>query len=357
MEDWIPHALKCLTAHSPIVPAAVQPALTMPRAIIDLKPPRKSPKSGKKPPSPPLRFRCPKDTCAWSYPRQSDLTRHSLTHMTPEEQEEHMFVCSYPGCSHRTLQRSNMNTHFRIHTGEKPQLCPDCVYSTGDPASLTQHRKKMHDYIPGEDAPRARKRARVAAPSFDYPYPPSSDSSSSPGSTYSELSLQSRASSSSVDSFPSSPDYPVAYAAPPPAHANDFASSYDYSEEPWAFETACAMDLLNVGFTPRPGPPTLSAAANTAVLQPPMEGVPMSYDELARMLTHAGDSPLEAEYLEYRTLPHSHALSRLRLGLSLTSAHLVPQGARFLSTLEESAVLARDRDPLFSSEWLGVASP
>lgn len=38
-------------------------------------------------------------------------------------------------------------------TGEKPNLCPSCDFTTADPGSLTRHRKRSHSYIPHHREP------------------------------------------------------------------------------------------------------------------------------------------------------------------------------------------------------------
>ncbi|KAJ7476852.1 hypothetical protein B0H11DRAFT_1302440 [Mycena galericulata] len=51
-------------------------------------------------------------TCGATVKRSSDLPRHMLTHA--KNKEEFMFQCPFPECAHKTLQRSNLETHIRI---------------------------------------------------------------------------------------------------------------------------------------------------------------------------------------------------------------------------------------------------
>ncbi|KAJ7739521.1 hypothetical protein B0H16DRAFT_1729330 [Mycena metata] len=67
-----------------------------------------------------------------------------------------MYACPDPGCLHKTFQRSNLITHYRTHTHEKPNICPDCLFATGDPATLTLHRKSRHGYVPRLDQTQGR---------------------------------------------------------------------------------------------------------------------------------------------------------------------------------------------------------
>ncbi|KAJ6615467.1 hypothetical protein B0H10DRAFT_2220313 [Mycena sp. CBHHK59/15] len=94
-------------------------------------------------------------TCGATVKRSSDLPRHMLTHA--KNKEDLMFQCPIPECGHRTLQRSNLETHIRIHTNVKPLQCavtlPDgskCDFATSDPSSLHRHKKRKHDKDDGE---------------------------------------------------------------------------------------------------------------------------------------------------------------------------------------------------------------
>ncbi|KAG6908459.1 hypothetical protein DXG01_004542 [Tephrocybe rancida] len=107
---------------------------------------------------------------------KADLSRHAQLHrpdyaVTYVDLEDvlvptltefiRMFKCPYDGCEYQNLQRSNLNTHIYTHTGEKPHACPDCVYRTADPGSLTRHRKTQHGYMP--DPKRAKAKPQVVA--------------------------------------------------------------------------------------------------------------------------------------------------------------------------------------------------
>ncbi|KAF8209115.1 hypothetical protein K438DRAFT_1754161 [Mycena galopus ATCC 62051] len=300
--------------------------------IVKARPPRKTPKvfrfplliirstsadndsnqSGKKPPSPPLPFPCLAAGCPWSYPRAYDLRRHGLTHMCPEE---------------RAAQPSS--------TGEKPEMCDDCTYTTGDPASLTAHRKKAHGYAPrgakllqpdGHAAAplqmangyAARASSSYSAPSSSYA---SSSSSSSPGSLYSTRSPESwgvspssyASGSSSHGPSPGYSAYPLnanfAYlssmVAPPPSHPSwgggadivfDTAPNVGF---PLVDVDACTLPApaYSLGLIPptaRPGPTALYPAASlSALLQLHLQPAPdydyavLSDAELCALLAHA----------------------------------------------------------------------
>ncbi|KAJ7475046.1 hypothetical protein FB451DRAFT_1174448 [Mycena latifolia] len=128
------------------------------------------PTGGKAPPFPPLPNRCPEAGCPWSFARKGCLKRHSRKHMSSEEREEHMIHCAEPGCTHKTLQRSNMNTHYIAkHTGLKPHIRTECTYCAADPSCLYRHILALH---PGSEremnVPRSRK-AKQSVPSATFP--------------------------------------------------------------------------------------------------------------------------------------------------------------------------------------------
>ncbi|KAF7314987.1 Transcriptional repressor CTCF-like [Mycena indigotica] len=102
------------------------------------------------------------EVCGLHIRRNTDLPRHMLVHAT--DKASLMFRCPVEGCSHSTLQKSNLQTHIRTHTRAKPYKCSEslpsgepCDFSTADPSSLHRHRKRKHGYCP-----KPRKRASAA---------------------------------------------------------------------------------------------------------------------------------------------------------------------------------------------------
>ncbi|KAH7921877.1 hypothetical protein BV22DRAFT_991034, partial [Leucogyrophana mollusca] len=86
--------------------------------------------------------------CNKTVSRKADLPRHMRTHDVNKRALMH--ACPYEGCDYKTLQKSNVQTHIRTHTGERTKKCPEesCSYTTADPGSLTRHRKTIHGYEP-----------------------------------------------------------------------------------------------------------------------------------------------------------------------------------------------------------------
>ncbi|KAJ7741157.1 hypothetical protein DFH07DRAFT_59043 [Mycena maculata] len=238
----------------------------MPRVATNSSRSHTSPASGKTPPCPPLRFPCPEQGCPWSYDRQSDLKRHSVRHMSPEEKSRRMYACPEIGCTHKALQKSNLATHYNAkHSGLKPHICTKCSYCAADPSCLHKHMRTIHGYVSGTQ-PR-KKRSAAVSELFDTissPFAVAVSSSGSPGSSGSRWTA-SPSPAASFDSLPSplspapsvcSSDDCYSFPTTPDAHAIFYpympspASSTDSSMPPsstvsddwmWdpSFEAAC----------------------------------------------------------------------------------------------------------------------
>ncbi|KIK34495.1 hypothetical protein CY34DRAFT_17691 [Suillus luteus UH-Slu-Lm8-n1] len=85
------------------------------------------------------------DICSKVICRRGDLPRHMQTHAT--NKEDLKLLCPISGCGHRTLQKSNLQTHIARHTGELKN-CPDCTFANADPSQITEHRKEVHGHMP-----------------------------------------------------------------------------------------------------------------------------------------------------------------------------------------------------------------
>ncbi|KAJ6533376.1 hypothetical protein DFH09DRAFT_1284403 [Mycena vulgaris] len=129
--------------------------------------PRKN--GGRPPPSVPLEHRCLEPGCPWSFKRKGCLNRHleSCPYVSSADKESSMIECLEPGCEHKTLQMSNMVTHFNArHSGLKPHVCGECDYRASDPSCLYKHKLAMHSTVAEQ---RQRKR-KAKGPTATFPY-------------------------------------------------------------------------------------------------------------------------------------------------------------------------------------------
>ncbi|KAG1762129.1 hypothetical protein EDD22DRAFT_1029175 [Suillus occidentalis] len=107
---------------------------------------------------------CP--ICDKAISRKADLPRHVRTHY--KHNEAFMHACPFPNCAYKALQKTNLQTHIRTHTGKLSHRCPQCAFATTDQASLTRHRKNLHGYQPRARRYLSGKAARLSAAA---PYP------------------------------------------------------------------------------------------------------------------------------------------------------------------------------------------
>lgn len=176
--------------------------------------------------------------------------------MSPAEKAKLMFKCPEHRCTHKTLQKSNLITHYNAkHSGVRPYICNECNYCAADPSCLYRHTLALHPSA--SQQPRVRKADSVTA---QFPFTleragspvPSLDSL--PGLASWLAFSPAPSSSSDTDSLPSlssspSPSAPEDLPAP-------FYPAPSAPEAYWAptLEEACRVLGTSIEPSPAPGP-------------------------------------------------------------------------------------------------------
>uniref|UniRef100_A0A3B3IMQ1 Zinc finger protein 142 n=1 Tax=Oryzias latipes TaxID=8090 RepID=A0A3B3IMQ1_ORYLA len=89
------------------------------------------------------------EVCAYTCKRKSELRNHMLAKHSVGEKHLAVHKCKY--CAYSTLHRQALQNHENCkHTKLKEFHCALCVYSSFSSISLFLHKKKAHDYVPGD---------------------------------------------------------------------------------------------------------------------------------------------------------------------------------------------------------------
>ncbi|KAJ7057492.1 hypothetical protein C8F01DRAFT_333088 [Mycena amicta] len=164
-------------------------------------------------------FACVQDGCDYTSPRKQDVKRHHNKHLAAAEKDKLSVACTWPGCTKKFLQKSNADTHMRVHTHERNQVCPEdgCDYTNTDPSSLIRHRRRKHGYQSNAGPRQSQKRA-LEGTSSDVAEPTRRKRAKTETSTVEDDELHSiSAPSPAASTYTNDSFYPPSSAVSPPA--------------------------------------------------------------------------------------------------------------------------------------------
>ncbi|XP_054479132.1 zinc finger protein 497-like [Anoplopoma fimbria] len=113
------------------------------------------------------------DVCGRKFGRQYQLKRHKiLVHANQSDGEENPppsspFACAV--CGKRLKSEALLSAHSRIHSGDKPHRCGVCLRGFQRATCLKQHHLRVHLRVKVNEASRAARRRRGAAPVKAFP--------------------------------------------------------------------------------------------------------------------------------------------------------------------------------------------
>lgn len=83
---------------------------------------------------------------AKSAPVQVNCTAYNIIQVKQSDTDGRVYSCAV--CDYSCKQKSHIDQHARVHTGEKPYKCTYCDYRSTTKSNITKHEQNKHQQLP-----------------------------------------------------------------------------------------------------------------------------------------------------------------------------------------------------------------